>query len=224
MSTVLIVAKAPVPGQVKTRLTCAISPHDAAGLAAAALLDTIGTALTVPGARCVVALGGRIDDAVDAAALRAVLAECEVFGQVAGGLATRLVAAHRRAADPGGPVLQIGMDTPQVSVELLTAGLRAARHRAVLGPAVDGGWWALGVPAGAAGGLDCILEVPMSTARTGELTRRALTAAGLAPQPLPGLRDVDRPADIAEVAAACPPGSRFRRAAADLASAAGVSR
>ncbi|GAA0898537.1 DUF2064 domain-containing protein [Nocardiopsis tropica] len=214
MNTVLIVAKAPVPGRVKTRLIGAISPLDAARLAAASLVDTVEAALAVRGARCAVALAGRLDDAVESDRLRAALAECEVFEQVGGGLATRLVAAHRRAAEAGGPVLQIGMDTPQVSAALLASGLDAARDGAALGPASDGGWWALGVPPGGADRLDCLLDVPMSTAHTGECTRRALRAAGLAPVELPELRDVDRPDDIAEVAALCPAGSRFRRTAA----------
>ncbi|CAM3864189.1 TIGR04282 family arsenosugar biosynthesis glycosyltransferase [Tsukamurella ocularis] len=212
MSTVLVVAKAPVPGLVKTRLTRSYTPVDAARLAAAALRDTLCAALAVPGARCAVALGGRLDDAVDAEALGEVLDRCEVFAQADGGLAERLVAAHRRAAELGaGPVLQIGMDTPQVGPDLLELGLAAARRSAALGPAEDGGWWALGVPDGAAPRLDCLLDVPMSTSTTGESTRRALADAGLDPRDLPSLRDVDRPDDVAAVAAACAPGSRFRR-------------
>ena len=212
MSTVLVVAKAPVPGRVKTRLTCSYSPDDAARLAAAALRDTLTTALSVPGARCAVALGGRLQDAVDGAGLRELLDHCEVFGQVAGGLAERLVAAHHRAAELGdGPVLQIGMDTPQVRPELLALGLEASRRSAALGPAEDGGWWALGVPEGAADRLTCLLAVPMSTASTGSCTRRALADAGLAPRELPELRDVDRPDDVRAVAAACAPESWFRR-------------
>ncbi|MBS4102163.1 TIGR04282 family arsenosugar biosynthesis glycosyltransferase [Tsukamurella paurometabola] len=219
MSTVLIVAKAPVPGRVKTRLTSAYSAADAARFAAAALRDTLAAALAVPGARCAVALAGRLDDAVDAGVLRELLARCVVFPQSAGGLGARLADAHRRAADPDGPVLQIGMDTPQVTPELLASGLRASRRRAALGPAADGGWWALGVPAGAADRLGCLADVPMSTSRTGEATRIALASIGLSPAPLPELRDVDHPGDVAPVAAACAPGSAFRRAAAELTSA-----
>ncbi|KXO98638.1 TIGR04282 family arsenosugar biosynthesis glycosyltransferase [Tsukamurella pseudospumae] len=217
MSTVLVVAKAPVPGLVKTRLTCTYSADDAARLAAAALRDTVTAALAVPGARCAVALGGRLEDAVDGAGLRELLVRCEVFGQTEGGLAERLIAAHHRAAELGdGPVLQIGMDTPQVRPDLLALGLEASRRSAALGPAEDGGWWALGVPEGAADRLACLLDVPMSTASTGSSTRRALADAGLDPRELPELRDVDRPDDVRAVAAACAPDSWFRRTAETL--------
>ncbi|KXO90111.1 hypothetical protein AXK56_08245 [Tsukamurella pulmonis] len=217
MNTVLVVAKAPVPGLVKTRLTSAYTPRDAARLAAAALRDTLCAALAVPGARCAVALGGLLDDALDRDELRILLARCTVFPQAEGGLAQRLVAAHERAAElGGGPVLQIGMDTPQVRPELLALSLEASRRCATLGPAVDGGWWALGVPEGAASRLTCLLDVPMSTAHTGERTREALIAAGLAPRALPPLRDVDRPDDVVAVAATCGAGSWFRRAAHTL--------
>lgn len=214
MSTVLIVAKAPVPGLVKTRLTGAYRPYDAALLAAAALRDTLLAALAVPGARCAVALGECLDDAVDRADLAELLDRCEVFPQVGDGLAERLVAAHRDAARLGeGPVFQIGMDTPQVTPDLLARGLDAARRSAALGPAEDGGWWGLGVPEGMADRLECLRGVPMSTAETGAATRRALAEAGLMPQELPRLRDVDHPEDVAAVAAACAPGSWFARAA-----------
>ncbi|MET9325530.1 DUF2064 domain-containing protein [Tsukamurella sp. NPDC003166] len=217
MSTVLVVAKAPVPGLVKTRLTCSYSSVDAARIAAAALRDTLTAALAVPGTRCAVALGGRLEDAVDGSGLRRLFDRCDVFGQSEGGLAERLVAAHRRAAELGdGPVLQIGMDTPQVRPELLALGLEASRRSAALGPAEDGGWWALGVPEGAADRLACLLAVPMSTASTGSRTRRALADAGLVPQELPELRDVDRPDDVRAVAAACAPDSWFRRTAETL--------
>lgn len=227
MSTLLIVAKAPVPGLVKTRLTAAdpyaYSPRDAALLAAAALYDTLSAALAVPDATCGVALGGSLDDAVGADDLRELLDRCTVFDQVGDGLAERLVHAHRRAADlHRGPVFQIGMDTPQVSPELLAHGLDRARRCAVLGPAADGGWWALGVPEGAADRLACLLEVPMSTPETGTYTRRALTSVGLPPRMFHELRDVDRPEDVAAVAAACASGSRFRRAATELAPSMGM--
>ena len=59
MERVLIVlAKAPVPGRVKTRLCPPATPEQAASLAAAALADTLAAALRVPAAQVVVALDG----------------------------------------------------------------------------------------------------------------------------------------------------------------------
>ncbi|MDN2497204.1 DUF2064 domain-containing protein, partial [Nocardia nova] len=72
---------------------------------------------------------------------------------------------------------------------------------AVLGPAADGGWWALGLcdvrPA------RVLAEVPMSTDRTGALTREALLRNGCRVEMLRELNDVDLYSDIAEVAAGC---------------------
>jgi hypothetical protein len=104
-------------------------------------------------------------------------------------------------------VLQIGMDTPQVHGALFDDAAAALRGTdAVLGPAADGGWWGLGLhdPRHAR----VLLDVPMSTPDTGELTLRALRAAGLRVGMLPELSDVDTMADAARVVGEVP-GSRF---------------
>ena len=78
------------------------------------------------------------------------------------------------------------MDTPQVTPELLGA-LRPARLTdadAVLGPAVDGGWWALGLRDRAHARV--LASVPMSTPDTGRLTLAALRRARPAGGPLAG--------------------------------------
>ena len=57
MTTALMVlAKAPVAGRVKTRLTPPLTPDQAAALARAAIRDTLATALSVPGVRVVLVL------------------------------------------------------------------------------------------------------------------------------------------------------------------------
>lgn len=223
-ATLLVVAKAPVPGEVKTRLTTALTPEQAADVAAAALLDTLDAVLATPVATRVVAMTGDLRAAARADEVRAALASCVVVPQRGEGFAARLAAAHADAASHGAtPVLQVGMDTPQVDAALLTAStlaLLAPGVDAVLGPAEDGGWWALGVrgPELAAG----LAGVPMSRPDTGALTRAALLAAGARlGADLPALRDVDTPADTAAVAALAP-GSRFAAAVAALPALAGA--
>jgi rSAM/selenodomain-associated transferase 1 len=211
-SCLLVVAKAPVPGLAKTRLCPPATPEQAARIAAAALLDTVDAALAVPDTECVVAMTGTLADAVDALEISAALRHTHVIGQRGAGFGERLAAAHAdvAAAFPGRPVLQIGMDTPQVRTDALAAALDGLRGAdAVLGPATDGGWWALGLrdPRRAA----ALRDVPMSRADTGELTRRALADAGLRVAPLPDLSDVDTMRD-AELVAAEVPGSRFAEA------------
>ena len=204
-----MLAKAPVAGLAKTRLCPPASPTDAARIAAAALLDTLEHATAVPGARVMVAWTGELDDAERRAELTGALAGVEVFTQSAGGLGERIAAAHAEVARraPGAAVLQIGMDTPQADADVLTAALTRLRgSTCVLGPAVDGGWWALGLrdPGRAA----VLADVPTSRPDTGELTRRALRDIGLDVADLPRLRDVDT-ADDARVVAAEAPGTRF---------------
>ncbi|MCX4390826.1 TIGR04282 family arsenosugar biosynthesis glycosyltransferase [Micromonospora peucetia] len=216
MTVLLVMAKAPVPGAVKTRLGPPATPGQAARLAAAALLDTIDAARATPGVTAVLALSGRIEDAEAGDELSAALVGWSVLPQRGGGLGERLANAYADVAEsfPGHEVVQVGMDTPQ----LTPARLRAAIHRlastdAVLGRAVDGGWWALGLrdPRHAV----ALRDVPMSTPQTARHTWAALVGRGLRVAPLPVLRDVDVWTDALAVAAEAT-GSRFARQVATL--------
>lgn len=194
MSTLLVIAKAPVAGRVKTRLTPHFTPQQAADLARAALEDTLAAVLATPAGHRVLVLDGRPGSWVPEG--------IEVVPQTAGGLDVRLAAAFSHA---DGPALLIGMDTPQVTPDLLAQGLDFSETDAWFGPADDGGFWALGL---AEPDPALLLGVPMSVAHTGRKQRRRLTASGRAVRDLPELCDVDTPADAAQVAAAIP-GTRF---------------
>ncbi|WP_406037008.1 DUF2064 domain-containing protein [Micromonospora sp. NBC_00898] len=212
MTVLLVMAKAPVPGRVKTRLCPPASPAQAAEVAAAALLDTLDAVRAVPGVVPVLALAGGLADAARGAEIRAALAGWNLQPQRGRDLGDRLAAAHADAgaAFPGRPVLQLGMDTPQVGADLLGAAVaRLAGTDAVLGPAADGGWWALGLrdPAAAA----VLRAVPMSTPVTGRSTRAAFAGRGLRIDALPELADVDEWPTAVAVAAAAPAG-RFAAA------------
>ena len=212
--TVLVVAKAPVPGQAKTRLGAVLGAATAADIAAAALLDTLDAVAATPVAARVVALAGDLDRACRAGEIRSRLADFTVFGQRGADFADRLANAHVDASAAGtGPVLQIGMDTPQVTPELLTTCARALlRFPVVLGMAADGGWWALGVRSPDL--ADCLHRVPMSRADTGAVTLAALRDTGEDVTQLPELHDVDTVDDVPAVRAACGPQSRFVAATA----------
>lgn len=206
---VLVVAKAPVVGRAKTRLGAAVGMATAAELAAAALLDTVAacTEAVGPGS-CLLALSGDLADAVRGDELARALDGWSVARQRGSDLSARLANAHGDVG-AGGPVVQIGMDTPQVTPDLLhAAGGLLADHDAVLGPADDGGWWVLGLRDPAAG--SALHGVPMSTPTTYADTRDALAAAGVGVAVTESLRDVDTAAD-AEVVAAAAPGGEFAR-------------
>lgn len=208
--TLLVVAKAPEPGRAKTRLAAAVGERAAAEIAAAALLDTLDAVAAAPVAARVVALTGDLEGAARGAEIRARLASFTVIAQRGNDFGARLANAHADAAD-GLPVLQIGMDTPQVTAELLAGcARRLLGAPAVLGLARDGGWWLLGVAAPAL--ADCLRAVPMSAADTGELTLKALRDNGIEVATVQTLADVDVVGDVAVVRDACPPASRFARA------------
>jgi uncharacterized protein len=207
--TLLVVAKAPVPGRAKTRLAATVGDQVAAEIAAAALLDTLDAVADAAVAARVVALTGELDGAAGAAEIRRRLASFTVIGQRGNDFGDRLANAHADAAVVGGqPVLQIGMDTPQVTVELLhDCGRRLVESPAVLGLARDGGWWALGVDTPAF--AECLRDVPMSRPDTGALTLKALRGNGVDVIYLDELADFDVVEDVAAVREACSAGSRF---------------
>ena len=209
----LVVAKAPVSGRVKTRLGRVVGMERAAGLAAAALLDTVTACAAAYGAdSCHLALDGDLADGHLARELAEATAGWTVHPQRGDTFAERLLRAHQDvAADSGGPVVQVGMDTPHLCPHTLVEvdSLLTGPDEAVLGPAYDGGWWLLGV--GGPHLLAHLADVPMSTPQTGVLTRQALTRAGARVTEIVTLRDVDEAVD-AEHAARAAPGTRFAEA------------
>ncbi|MFD5321348.1 DUF2064 domain-containing protein [Streptomyces sp. NPDC127098] len=193
--TVLVIAKEPLPGRVKTRLTPPFTPAQAARLAEAALADTLRALLGVPARRRVLVLDGRPGPWLPAG--------YEVVAQTPGGLDERIAAAF---APWAGPALLVGMDTPQITPGLLAPATTPDAWppgRAWFGPAADGGFWALGL---AEPSPALVRGVPMSMPTTGAAQRRRLAEAGLSIRELPTLRDVDTASDAAEVARAAPDG------------------
>jgi uncharacterized protein len=214
---VLVVAKAPVPGQAKTRLAASVGDQAAADIAAAALLDTLDTVAAAPVAARVVALTGELSIASSGAEITARLADFTVVPQRGADFAERLAYAHVDAAAASGglPVLQIGMDTPQVTEDLIGDCARELLAAdAVLGLARDGGWWVLGVTEGAM--ADCLRMIPMSRSDTGAVTLAALENTANRVSLAPTLADVDTIGDVEEVRRVCAPGSRFVRATRDV--------
>ncbi|MET7332284.1 TIGR04282 family arsenosugar biosynthesis glycosyltransferase [Nonomuraea sp. NPDC005650] len=203
---IVVIAKEPVPGRVKTRLVPPLTAGEAAALAAAALEDTLLTVTRVPGVDRVLALDGAPGAWLPSG--------FTVLPQRGNGLDERLAAAfedtHRLSP---APIVLIGIDTPQVSVGLLAEAVSLlADHDAVLGPAADGGFWLLGlrVPDAA-----LLLGVPMSEPTTGEIQLRRLREAGMSVALMPCLTDVDTITDAIEVAALVP-GSRYAAALAGI--------
>ncbi|WP_103515183.1 DUF2064 domain-containing protein [Streptomyces sp. SM10] len=196
-TTLLVIAKEPVPGRVKTRLTPPFTPDEAAALAAASLEDTLRTVLTLPALRRVLVLEGRPGPWLPEG--------FEVVPQSTGTLDRRIAAAFGLCT---GPAVLIGMDTPQITAPLLAPALAPDGWDdcdAWFGPAEDGGFWALGM---ARPDPALVQGVPMSLPYTGGLQRARLVDAGLTVRDLAELRDVDTAEDALRVAADAP-GGRF---------------
>lgn len=189
---VLVMAKAPVAGTVKTRLCPPFTLEEAAQVAEAALADTLAAVARCGASRRILALAGEPGPWLPPG--------FEVLAQRGTSLAERLGHAW---ADAGSPGIQIGMDTPQVRpTELDRLLAKVAPGHAVLGPATDGGWWVIGMA-----GLDpaaVFSGIPMSTSVTGELQGRRLEGLGQRVHRAPTRRDIDRAGDLAAVAAIAP--------------------
>jgi uncharacterized protein len=201
---VIIIAKEPVPGRVKTRLTPPCTPDDAALLAAAALADTLAAAAAAPVTRHVLALDGAPGEWLPVG--------FDVIPQHSGGLDERLAAAFADTyARLPLPMVLIGMDTPQVAPGLLAeaaGSLVSGEADAVFGPAADGGFWLLGLHRP---DRSLLAGVPMSRPDTGRHQLDRLTSAGLRVAMMPELTDVDTIRE-AELVAGATPGSRFAAA------------
>ncbi len=202
----IVIAKAPAPGLVKTRLSPPCSPEQAAAIAEAALRDTLVAAAKVPSRRRLLVLDGApgawLCDGFD------------VVPQRGGGLDERLASAFEDAGP--GPALLIGMDTPQVDPQMLAvaaARLVADGADAVLGEAFDGGYWGIGLREPDRRVFE---GVPMSRDDTVAHQRERLRDLGLRWEELPMLRDVDDMEDALEVAAGAPE-TRFAEAVGEVA-------
>ncbi|MEV0975164.1 TIGR04282 family arsenosugar biosynthesis glycosyltransferase [Microtetraspora glauca] len=207
---IVVIAKEPVAGRVKTRLTPPFTPGQAARLAAAALEDTLLAVTEAPVRYRVLALEGLPGSWLPAGV--------EVIPQRGAGLDERIAYAitdaHRLHPVP---TVLIGMDTPQVTSALLCSAADAlADHDAVYGPAADGGFWLLGL---VRPDMSVVAGVPMSRPDTGDVLLWRLRNSGLRVAVLPELLDVDTAADAARVAA----GSPHSRLAASLAAMPGLA-
>ncbi|ROS72065.1 DUF2064 domain-containing protein [Cellulomonas sp. PhB143] len=209
--TIVVLAKEPLPGRAKTRLQAQFSPEQAAALARAALEDTLAAVAAVPDVDRVLVLDGVPGDWVPEG--------FTVVPQIEGGLDRRLAGAFSRVAEGHeGPILLVGMDTPQLGSPASGVDLAAVDFRradAVIGMAEDGGFWAIGLPRGSHEFYESVFAgVPMSLETTGAVQLSRLQDFALRVRSLPVLRDVDLPDDARAVARAAP-GSRFAAAWAD---------
>ncbi|MDP5291734.1 TIGR04282 family arsenosugar biosynthesis glycosyltransferase [Oceanimonas sp. CHS3-5] len=188
----LIFAKAPLPGQAKTRLIPALGAEGAARLAHTMLNSTLAHALAAdigPVELCMSPAPTHSD-------WRAfhLPAGLEPSGQGEGNLGARMARAARRGLTQNEAVLLVGTDCPQLCPALLQrAATRLAGYDALLHATADGGYALLGQRRFSAALFD---NMPWSTDRVAELTRQRLDALGWHWCEGETLQDIDEPGDL----------------------------
>jgi len=186
--TIILMAKAAVPGRVKTRLAAALGP-EAAARVHEAMFDCVLERLAgaFPAATRVLAMD-RLGLAPTACPAP------EGWGlreQGAGDLGDRIGRAWQAVE---GPALFFGIDSPDVPRAALAALPRLLEtHDAVAGPVDDGGYWTLG---GRRPAPALWRRIDWGTGRVYDQTREAAERAGLTLAAAPAWFDVDETADL----------------------------
>lgn len=188
---IVIFAKAPVPGAVKTRLIALLGAEEAAKLAMNMLMDTVARAheaglgtpeLCVTPHRNDPAWSGFLPDGV------------RLTNQGPGDLGQRLAAAAKRLIGAGERLLLIGTDCPALDgARLSAASSRLESHDAVLHPAEDGGYVLIGLKC-----FDPSLfsDIAWSTDTVARVTKARVAALGWSLFVGETLRDIDEPGDL----------------------------
>lgn len=197
---IAVMAKAPVPGQVKTRLAPPLASDMAAALSAAFLRDITenivraGLMISMQGYIAYAPAGSESTfDGMHAAATRFVLADGAVINtpRVEGFGRSLLHAAQSLFAKGHDAVCLLNSDSPNLPTSLLSqaaAALAEDGDRVVLGAAEDGGYYMLGIKAPH---RHLFEDIAWSTGEVAGQTRERARALGLSVAELDLWYDVD---------------------------------
>jgi rSAM/selenodomain-associated transferase 1 len=195
---VVVLAKLPEPGRVKTRLCPPLTPDAAAELQQACLCDLWARLAPLSPVRRLLChdppdagerfrhlLGGRTD----------------LLAQVEGDLGDRLIATFQALFARGlGPIVALGADSPDLPLPLITHALQMLASDScdvVVGPAADGGYTFIGLnrfyP-------EPFLRIPWSTSEVCAFTHTRCIQAGLRLETLESWEDVD---DVSSLVRLC---------------------
>lgn len=201
--------KRPHAGRTKTRLAPALGAEGAAELYEAFLDDVLASARSVPGAAVELWIAGPepgpLADRYEHVSLRR---------QLGTDLGERLTGAFQAAFEEGAErTVVVGSDHPTLPVDHLVLAFEALdAAAAVVGPTPDGGYWGLGLCAEAwPDGRGLFRDIPWSTGRVLEETRRRGRELGLELRDLPAWYDVDVPEEIDRMREDLVPGSATAR-------------
>jgi rSAM/selenodomain-associated transferase 1 len=196
VATLLLFAKEPVPGNVKTRLIPPLEAREAATLAQAFLRDIIISLETIPDAILEIA----VPTGDSLAAMERLLGPGRRFvSQGEGDLGERLAATTEAAFERRpGPVAAVGADHPNLPASLVAECLDEARRgRVGWIPTEDGGYACLALPRPLPG---LFRDVPWDTPDVARATRRNARSLGFALTDLSPWYDVDTVEDLRRLA------------------------
>ena len=192
-AALIFFAKAPIPGQVKTRLCPPLTPDEAASLHGSFVLDALERSRTVPKVDRFLACAPSADHV-----FFKILEERQgvrLMDQVGEDLGARMAHALHAGFSKGyRQVLLVGTDLPTLSPDIYGQALHLlADHDLALGPTLDGGYYLIGLTRPVP---ELFVGVPWSTDQVLALTRQKADAQGLKAALLPPCRDVDRIDDL----------------------------
>ncbi len=189
----IVYARSPLPGRVKSRLAAGIGKRAAAGVYARLLYTLLLelTAAELPGTDLEISLAA----ADDALYFARAFPEFDVHPQRAGDLGQRLSTSFEAAFTGGAEqVVVVASDTPALGADLVAEAFAALEHApAVVGPCRDGGYYLLGMQAP---GADLFAGVAWSTGQVLAQTEALARAQGLRLARLPERFDVDTAEDL----------------------------
>lgn len=191
----LVFARAPRPGRVKTRLAPAVGASAAVDIYRWLLEKTLAEAARVPEVSAELWYDGCDGDPGECGLLasRFGMALRRQQGPDLGSRMHHALGAALRAARDA---VLVGSDCPDMDREYLSQAFTALEdHDAVLGPATDGGYVLIGLRDPQA---RVFQDIPWSTGQVLELTRSRMAEIGWRWSELPTLRDLDRPSDLAQ--------------------------
>lgn len=191
---ILVFARAPQPGRVKTRLAAAVGDRAALRIYTRLAKHTLAEVRAFAAEDVAIRVHYAPADAGEA--VRVWLGDGPVYlPQADGDLGMRMKDAFARAfAEGAEQVVIVGSDLPAVSASLLRRAFELLdAHPAVIGPARDGGYYLLGLRRMVDGIFD---GIEWSTPHVLRTTLERFSAAGVEPAALEELADVDTVDDL----------------------------
>ncbi len=192
-SALIIFAKAPIEGYVKTRLCPPLTPDEAASLHGSLVLDLLERCQTLKGCDRILA-GAPTPDHPFFGAMKTRF-KIQIWEQVGDDLGARMTHTFQSAlGTPYQSAVIIGADIPGITVQLISSALKSLQdHDVVLGPTEDGGYYLIGLRSPSP---QLFENITWSTNTVFSLTQEKAKAMDLSLKVLPKLRDLDTMEDL----------------------------